>query len=87
MSLHHIHFFLLDVVHVLHEVLSSLQVLDSLVGTLLLLKQLDDSGLDGRLLIFDLSLVNHCLHHVSLGGRCTECAHACRHHLAAVDQG
>jgi hypothetical protein len=64
---HHIHFILLNIVHVLDEVLSALEVLNSLVGAFLFLQKLDNSRLDGRLLVFHLPLMDHGLHHVSLG--------------------
>ena len=67
MSMHRFHFLLLDDVHVLHEVLSTLQVFDSFVGALLFLEQLDNSRFDGALLVLYLPLMNHSLHHVSLG--------------------
>ena len=86
MSLHHIHFLFLDIVHVLHEVLSALQIFDSLVCALLFLEQLDNSRLNCALLVFYLPLMNHSLHHVSLSSCCTESADTCRHHFAAVDQ-
>lgn len=63
----HGHFFVLELVHVGHKFLASGEILDALVGFLLLLHQFDYASLDLRLLLLDLFGVYDSFHHVRLG--------------------
>lgn len=79
----HVPLFLLDFVHLGDEVSFSLRVSDPLLGSLLLLRQLNDPGLELRLLVAHHLQIVFSLHHVSIGFH-AEGTHSGHEHLGLL---